>query len=343
MNGQNILNYYGSVFDLKIDNSELYDYQLSKVRGDYSTDILDLSTPITYSTLVFYSPCMNTPINDLKPFTNIINTGITLDNCDFTIQRRTEKGWTLNFVFNRENSGWTDGSVFYYLGIENEYNSLNFLDNNLSFSFTPDGEISWTSVRYSGDCNPTLGYSESSYLSSGVTPTLCSGGTSSDFNITITFDRNKYYENCDIENMGGQNDMITGYTVTNIYATITGATEDYVLTEVLNKKWWSERDRRLGTLKIYLNGNPIYKLNDWEEIIPSQRSSSNDMVQIWGGGTSGSTDVHIGLCNFDVKYVEYFEEPLDYLHIKQRYLTLIKPNYNIIECSTDCVDSITGL
>ena len=51
MNRQNILNFYESKLDLKLDSSELYDYQLTTNEVDYDTDVLDLTTPITYSTL----------------------------------------------------------------------------------------------------------------------------------------------------------------------------------------------------------------------------------------------------------------------------------------------------
>ena len=46
MNNQNILKFYGSKLDIKLDSSELYDYELSKVRGDYNVDVLDLRTQI---------------------------------------------------------------------------------------------------------------------------------------------------------------------------------------------------------------------------------------------------------------------------------------------------------
>ena len=39
----------------------------------------------------------------------------------------------------------------------------------------------------------------------------------------------------------------------------------------------------------------------------------------------------------------YFDEPLDYIHIKHRYLTIIKPNYDITECTSDCVDDVISL
>jgi len=51
MNTQNILKFYGSKLDLKLDSSEFYDYEISKVQGDYDTDVLDLTTPIVYSSL----------------------------------------------------------------------------------------------------------------------------------------------------------------------------------------------------------------------------------------------------------------------------------------------------
>ena len=44
MANQNILNFYGSKLDLKLDSSELYDYQLT-------TDVLDLTNEITYTGL----------------------------------------------------------------------------------------------------------------------------------------------------------------------------------------------------------------------------------------------------------------------------------------------------
>ena len=48
---QNILNFYGSKLDLKLDSSELYDYQLTKNDVDYNTDVLDLTNEITYTGL----------------------------------------------------------------------------------------------------------------------------------------------------------------------------------------------------------------------------------------------------------------------------------------------------
>ena len=109
-----------------------------------------------------------------------------IESGDPFIRRRTEKGWTADFVFNRDNINWSTGSTFYYWGISGETNENYFADNNLSFSFTEDGRIMWESYRYIyDDCS-----GERYVTTSGQTAVLCESGTSSDFNITITFDRN---------------------------------------------------------------------------------------------------------------------------------------------------------
>ena len=78
MNRQNILNFYGSKLDLRLDSSELYDFELSKTQGDYSVEVIDIDNPIVYSTL-------------------IINTNLT----DFTCNRTTI---TLTEYDNRVNN-----------------------------------------------------------------------------------------------------------------------------------------------------------------------------------------------------------------------------------------------
>ena len=50
MNTQNILKYYGTKFDLKLDHSEFYDYELGNNEIDYNVDILS-NEPIVYNSL----------------------------------------------------------------------------------------------------------------------------------------------------------------------------------------------------------------------------------------------------------------------------------------------------
>lgn len=342
MNTQNILNFYASNLSLKLDSSEFYDYELNSNLHDFDYDLLDLTTPIEYGTLIIDSFCITgQTFNNIKPWVIPIGVNYQSDLCDFTVRERTEYGWTLNMVFNKNGSGFTDNNTFYYWGIQNETEEGIFADNNLSFSFTNDGEILWKSYRYSGYCQTESGYTESFYVSSGKTPTLCTNGISNDFNISIVFQRNFYLENCEVQNDGGLNDLIVSTdTTTQLNDWLTGVTLNLVQTEELNKKWFNERDYRLGTLRIFLNGNQIYKVNDWEEILPSKRGSENDIVQIFGGGSDGYLSLHTGNTNFDILQVKYFEEPLQPLNVKHHYLTEIKPIYNITECGTDCLDTV---
>ena len=352
MANQNILRFYGSKLDLKVDYSELYDFELSKVQMDYNEEVLDFDTEITYTGLTIDSSCLT---GLTSPWEVEVNTRYTGGTCNFKVRRRTEKGWTLDLVFG----SLVTGTTFYYLGIKDDLVNGNYADNNLTFSFTNNKKIKWESYHYSGSCNPDSGYTESYYTLTGNTPELCANGIYDDFNITITFDRYTYLYDCEIENEGGFNDLIlgphavsytdelwapttgdtgsffsgsfighstqitTGYTMTTGSLNwITGDTK-YSYVEELNKKWAGEKQKRLGTLKIYHNGKRIYKLENFEEIIPSLRSSENEIVQIFGSNS----------LNGVLKQVKYFEEPLDFVHVNHHYLTSIKPNYSIYGCN----------
>jgi hypothetical protein len=342
MNSQNILKNWGKKLYLRLDTSEYYDYELGSSQLDFDTDVLDFSTEIIFTGLTIDSSCVN-DLNSIIPWQIEINQQYTGETCDFIVRKRTELGWTLDFVFNRNSLPWVSGSTFYYWGILNETNEDYYLDNNLSFSFSNDGRIKWEKYHLSGYCETTSGYTEVSYISSGQTSVLCSGGTSNDFNITIVFRRHNELFDCDIKNRGGINDYITGYTVSNPIEVLSGATEDVDMYEVLNKNWLSNRFNRLGTLKIYLNGRLISKFTDWEEIVPSNRQSDNIIAQIFGGGTNNSGNIHQGNTEFELLQVKYFEEPLNFPRLRHHYLTTIKPNFNIIECNEDCTETITSI
>jgi hypothetical protein len=266
----------------------------------------------------------------------LTNTTYRLEYGNPYIRTRTEDGWTADLVFNRDNIAWSGGSIFYYWGISGETVESNYADNNLSFGFTNDGRIIWKSVRYTpvGGINGTTNLYT---LTSGATPTLCDDGTSRDFNITITFKRNTTLTDCDLDNKGGLNDLIGTVTnTTNHKDWVTGATENKQGTQILSKKWYGERSNRLGTLKIYLNGNQIYKLENFEEIIPSQRASENQLIQSWGSGTDGMNGIHTGFTQFIISNVEYYETPFNFLQVKEHYTKEIQPNFDILECNYPC-------
>jgi hypothetical protein len=363
MNRQNILNFYGSKLDLKLDSSELYDYQLTTNEVDYDTDVLDLSTPITYSALTIDSSCLTTNLNNQKPWVVPVNSRYTGDTCDFTVRRRTEKGWTLDFIFNRDEVNWSGGTVFYYLGVDGDNIYTNYLDNNLSFQFTNDGRVKWVAYHYSGYCALT-GYTETHSLLNGQTPVLCVTGDTSDFNLTIVFNRYRELIGCDLDNVGGFNDLIpgphavpytvdptgytavtstqivTGYTITNTLEDwVTGGTITTEYVEELNRKWSNERDKRLGDLKFYLNGNLIHTETNWEEIIPSYRDNQT-IIQSWGGGYNytyfGNTSK---TCGFNIKSALYYEEPLDFVHVKHNFRTRLN-DFDFEICNAPCVDDV---
>ena len=389
MGSQDILRNYGLKLDLKLDYSELYDFTLT------NNDHFNMNSSNLNQSLI---------INNMPP--NIY----TLENGTPYIRRRTEEGWTADFVFNKESLPWVSGSTFYYWGISGETNPSNYADNNLSFGFTDDGKIIWKTIKYS-PVDTLTGY-ESHYTTvTGATPTLCEDGTSADFNITIVFKRYKKLEDCDLDNMGGQNDLISGLTsISKFGISLTGGTESYIGIEKLNEKWYKERTSRLGTLKIYLNGNPIYKLENFEEIVPTVRqietieftsdgsesifdvgenigtlfmvkvgdalqtddkysftvgdsfvqfndlnvpksgstvsityykSNLNPLIQSWGGGTTGIGSLHIGETEFTLKNTQYYEEPLSFIDIRNRYKSEIKQNWNIVECNYPCGENPT--
>jgi len=327
MNSQNILKFFGSKLDLKLDSSELYDFEIGGVDVDYDISLLDFTTSINHSSLVIDSSCLSN-LNAFKPWGINIGEENIVDNCDITVKRRTESGWTLDFVLNKNDFDWVDGKIFYYWGTDD---SNIFTDNSLRFKFTPEGEIQWdTYLRYSGYCDTTSGYTETTYIDNGNTLPLPSGQTQNDFNITITFERYSRYELCDIPNEGGWNDLITGVTILNAMDTITGATEEVSFIEVLNEKWYSERSKRLGVLKIYLNGILFYKKENFEEIIPSKRDTDGGFIQIFGGGLIDN------VTEFELKRVKYFEEPLNFLQINHHYIVDTLPDYDVPNNSTIC-------
>lgn len=454
MNTQNILKFYGTKLDVRLDSSEYYDYEMGKLDDDYNKDVLDLFTPITYTGLTIntnltdfdcvkstislnednltdlisdyvYSglsftvdyldfvnnfgenykntildgnrykftlisgeehyfkivqynlpKLINAPLSSyteeeiISGFTsevyvcrkNIINPsncsvqspklnakpwafdfsqGLGSDDCSPILKRRTEKGWTLDFIFNRNNLSWDNGGVFYYFGVRGEDDPFKYADNNLSFQFTSDRRIKWVSYHYSGYCGTNV-YEEEFYISSGQTPQLCTIDGEKDFNITIVFDRYKRYTDCNLENDGGWNDM-KGYRV-NPYQDelVTGVTSTQLSVwdenEVLTKQWSNEQQRRLGTLKIYLNGRPIYKLENWEEIVPSERGVQ-PFIQSWGGGTGLMNDIHSGVCCFNIKSIKYYEEPLDFIHVRHNFITR-QNQFDFFICGLPCQDDL---
>jgi len=389
MGSQDILKFYGSKIDLSVDYSELYDFTLTN-DDDFNTNSSNLDQFLI--------------INNMSTNIYLLESGTPY------IKKRTEEGWTADFVFNRESLPWVSGSTFYYWGISGETDPSNYADNNLSFAFTEDAKIIWKTIKYS-PIETLSGYTNHYTTVTGSTPTLCEDGTSEDFNITIVFKRYTKLENCEIDNMGGKNDLVSGLTSTTKFGVrLTGGSESYIAIETLNKKWYDERNSRLGSLKIYLNGNPIYKIENFEEVVPTLRqiktvnftadgtqttfdvgddigtlhmvnvrstlqsddkysftvgdsfvefndlyvpksgstvsityykTTINPLIQSWGEGTEGVGDLHLGETQFNLKDIKYFEEPLSFIDVRNRYKNEILPNYYVVECNYPCGENAT--
>ncbi|MFZ9377110.1 MAG: hypothetical protein ACO25K_08295, partial [Candidatus Fonsibacter ubiquis] len=67
MNTQNILKFFGTKLDAKLDSSEFYDYEITNLETDFYKYVLYLSTPITYSSLK-----INTDLEDFSCGRNTI-------------------------------------------------------------------------------------------------------------------------------------------------------------------------------------------------------------------------------------------------------------------------------
>ena len=333
----------------------------SAILSGFSTNLIECSPKLANG-----SNCCPLPeILSNKPWVYKIDLGSGNNNCSPIVRRRTEKGWTLDFVFNREGLGWSSGNIFYYLGVLGNTDSSNYLDNNLSFRFTNDGKVKWVAHHYSGICDSSVGYSQTHYIAAGETPPLCVSNNTKDFNLTIVFNRYKELTDCDLDNVGGFNDLIQGphavafvkpltgvtamtstqivegYTITNTISDwVTGGTITTEYVEELNKKWASERDSRLGDLKFYLNGNLIHTVENWEEVIPSYRDNK-EMVQSWGGGMDYSTvwTATQSVSCFNIKSIKYYEEPLDFVHVKHNFRTRLD-DFDFEICLAPCEDDV---
>jgi hypothetical protein len=192
----------------------------SAILSGFSANLIECS-----SKLANVNNCCPVPsILNNKPWVYKIDSGSGNNNCSPIVRRRTEKGWTLDFIFNREELSWSSGNIFYYLGVLGNTESTNYLDNNLSFRFTSDAKVKWVSHHYSGSCDASLGYTQSNYSATGQTPTLCVTNDTKDFNLTIVFNRYKELTGCDLDNIGGFNDLIQGPHAVEFVKPLTGVT-----------------------------------------------------------------------------------------------------------------------
>jgi len=122
--------------------------------------------------------------------------------------------------------------------------------------------------------------------------------------ISTVFERKDYIEDCDLLNFGGlgsirkklyQSEIEDRYVdMIKPPQTHEGDTKQKPkIVTTINHKWFEERNERLGTLKVYVNGYLLLTIDDFEEIIPRElRTEKEKQIGVpfnisWGGGTQG--------------------------------------------------------
>jgi len=121
------------------------------------------------------------------------------------------------------------------------------------------------------------------------------------FQVDVVWTRYTNFDFCDLKYLGGLGDIteikyldsLANNSVSLIEPPLTHKGKDGETIEIvqLNKKWLDENKNRLGRLKIYVNGKPIYVLENFEEIIPRALNTDKERQLAvpfnisWGGGT----------------------------------------------------------
>ena len=125
--------------------------------------------------------------------------------------------------------------------------------------------------------------------------------------VSAVFERYRTIEDCDLQNLGGLNDMRTvttqssldgnSYNLISPPQTHTGSILEPEIHKINFKtKWFDDLKFRLGTLKLYVNGYLFMVIEDFEEIIPRELNTEKEkQVGVpfnisFGGGTQGLHD-----------------------------------------------------
>jgi len=145
--------------------------------------------------------------------------------------------------------------------------------------------------------------------------------------IDAVFRRNAYFDECDLWDKGGLGTITKEEYIATLYDNSLSLvsppiTQDQTkppTTEVIDitDKWIQERNYRLGTFRIYVNGRVFMEVEDFEEIIPRPLNTFKEK-QIGvpfnislGGGTQGLHDnlTFSGGCPTTIDEIVYQQDP----------------------------------
>ena len=122
--------------------------------------------------------------------------------------------------------------------------------------------------------------------------------------VSTVFERYLTLEDCDLLNCGGLGDVRnelypseineSSYNLIMPPQTHSGSTKENIRSYIKpNNKWFENKSRRMGDLKIYVNGYLFMTIEDFEEIIPHELNTEKEKqlgvpfnISV-GGGTQG--------------------------------------------------------
>ena len=119
------------------------------------------------------------------------------------------------------------------------------------------------------------------------------------FQVNCVWERNNFYENEDLEKFGGlgvittEKYVLPDLELINTSGKPPGLCDQSVVILGINDGWIVQKDYRLGSLKIYVNGKLLFVINGFEEVIPRGLDTEKEKQLgvpfniSWGGGTQG--------------------------------------------------------
>ena len=280
------------------------------------------------------------------------------------------------------NSGRTDNNGFFFFKGTRLGMGTNLYSNAIGFRITDDMRIGYRALRYSGDCIPegdctdeanficSLNVEES--YSYPICPFISKSGSCENvwMQVDVVFERNYYLEDCDLLNIGGINDlMMTNTTYANYLPytydlndpcdTFQPGYLDFTCTGVSVSHWFNEKKYRMGTLKFYVNGRVVHKVENYEEIIPRHLNGSQFGVPYnmsWGGGAFGYRESGLPISNSSdliaqhfggsfiggISKMMYYIKPLTADEVYHNFL-INKSRYSLVDCEEckNCNDGCT--
>lgn len=202
--------------------------------------------------------------------------------------------------------------------------TIDVLSNSFAIRFSGNPEnpkINIRTITITGACQTTADCVNNEYYLTGYTVNniysdiaiydFCSGSTNqTDFlntekwlQVDLTFKRYNFYEGCDLFYEGGIGEMSSLiYPATERNDTLSLIRPPFTHDEeveypvqrvVMNRDFIDSKDKRLGTLKVFLNGYLFMIVENFEEIIPrpldteKEKQIAVSYSMSWGGGTQG--------------------------------------------------------